>query len=369
MTIATAFREFTVAAGAVEGLPAADISVAPESAEEAGQILDLASEHGLSVLVWGGGTHQGLGGRVTPDLVMSTARLDRVVDWQPEDLTVTVEAGVRVADLESQLAVRNQSAVLAELPGESTVGGALAAGVSGWRRGRYGPTRDRVLEIDLVTGDGRRVRGGGRVVKNVTGFDLPRLAVGSFGSLGLLTQTTLKLWPAPTTTATVSVDDADAALDVAYRPIAVIETDGQSKVFLGGTAAEVEGQVAALGGTAEHGWTWDSEPTGAIRWSIRVPPAVQREAIRLLPASWSYQAGIGVGEIKAASTNADGAGALREWAEARGGALVIVDAPVDLYEGFDPWGTPPKSLPIQRRLVQMFDPCRVLNPGKLPGGV
>ena len=92
MTIASAFAPFAHPGFELEGLPEAELTVAPTSLVEAEQVLDLASEHQLRTVVWGGGTHQGLGGRVEPDLIVSTARLDQTVDWQPEDLTVTVGA-------------------------------------------------------------------------------------------------------------------------------------------------------------------------------------------------------------------------------------------------------------------------------------
>lgn len=369
MTIAAAFAPFVGSAVADSGLPECDLMVAPQTIDELEQILDLASEHQLKAVIWGGGTHQGIGGRIDPDLVIATSQLNRLIDWQPEDFTVTVEAGMRVSDLEEMLADRGQMAVLPELPGAATIGGVMAAGISGWRRARYGPTRDRVLEIDLVTGDGRRVRAGGRVVKNVTGFDLPRLAVGSYGSLGVIAQACLKLWPEPSTKVTVSVADGDRALATAYRPTAVVEADGVAKVYLGGTEAEVDGQVESLDGTVVPGWFWTPAPTGAVGWSLRVPPALIRSAIERLPSGWRYQAGLGVGEIKAASVDADGAAELRAWAESRGGALVIVSGPVGLYSDMDPWGTPPPGLDIQRELIRRFDPCRVVNPGRLPGGI
>lgn len=369
MTIATAFAPYAVTPSEVDGLPDTGLVVAPGSIEDAERILDLASEHGMRTTIWGGGTHQGMGGRVDPDLVISTARLARILDWQPEDLTVTVEAGVKVSELESRVAERAQTAVLPELPGEATVGGVLAAGASGWRRARYGPTRERVLEVDLVTGDGRHVRAGGRVVKNVTGFDLARLAVGSLGSLGLIARTCLKLWPIPTTRATVIVDDGDSALERTYRPTAVVETDGSAKVFLGGTEAEVEGQARALGGRITDDWSWDPEPVGPVRWSIRVPPAAVRSTIERLPNTWRYQAGLGIGEIRVSSPDADGVADLRSFAERSGGAMVLVDGPDELYTTVDPWGTPPEGLEIQRRIVDRFDPARVLNPGRLPGGI
>lgn len=369
MSPAVDFAPFAVPPDEIGTLPEAELVVAPTSISQAEQVLDLASEKRLTALVWGGGTHQGLGNRVDADLVISTHRMNRTVDWQAEDLTVTVEAGMLVDDLEVMLAERNQTAVLPEAAGESTVGGVLAAGVSGWRRYRYGATRDRVLEMDIVTGDGRHVRSGARVVKNATGFDLSRLCVGSFGRLGFIAQSCLKLWPLPTAKATVRVDDGDVALAVAHRPQAIVETDGGALVFLGGTEPEVDGQAEALGGEIEDGWIWPEEPNDVVRWSLRVPPSLVRTAIGRLPAGWHYQAGLGTGEIRLASPDTDKADTIRPWAEANGGALVLVDAPPEVYTRLDPWGTPPPSLDIQRNLTDRFDPCRVINPGRLPGGI
>ena len=244
----------------------------------------------------------------------------------------------------------------------------MAAGISGWRRARYGPTRERLLEVSLVTGDGRLVRGGGRVVKNVTGFDLPRLTVGSFGSLGVIVQVCLKLWPLPSSRATVAVGDGDAALAAAYRPQAVVESDGSTRVFLGGTPQEIEGQATAIGGHSVDGWDWPERPVGDVRWSLRVPPAQLRTAINEVRSSYSYQAALGVGESYLTGPEQD-VGHLRSWVESLGGALVLVDGPPELYDRIDPWGTPPRSLPLQKSIVQRFDPVRILNPGRLPGGL
>ncbi|MGH8875400.1 MAG: FAD-binding oxidoreductase, partial [Acidimicrobiia bacterium] len=271
----------------VPGAPEAELVLAPTTLEEMARVLDVASEHHLAVLVWGGGTHQGLGNRVEPDVVVSTFRLGRVVDYQPEDLTLVVEAGVPVALVEEMLAERRQTAVLPELPGAATVGGVVAAGVSGFRRSRYGPTRDRMLEATMVTGDGRIVRGGGRVVKNVTGYDLPRLITGSFGALGVVGQVCLKLWPLPEASLTVEVDDPEQAGEVLYRPLALLERDGKACAYLAGTRAEVEAQADRVGGRALPGLVWPEEPVGTVRWSLRVPPALTREAVGRVPSGWT----------------------------------------------------------------------------------
>ena len=187
----------------IAGAPPVDFTLQPATGEDAAGVLGFAATHGLRVLFWGGGTHQGIGHQVEPDIVMGTGRLNAVLDWQVEDLTVAVQPGVLISDLEARLQQRNQTAVLPEA-GAGTVGGAVAAGLSGWRRLRYGPTRDRMLEVRLATGDGRLIRGGGRLVKNVTGYDLPRLATGSLGSLGLIAEVCLKLWPLATRRASTS---------------------------------------------------------------------------------------------------------------------------------------------------------------------
>lgn len=355
---------------AAPGMPAAELVVAPRSADEAAQVLDAASERQLSVLIWGGGTHQGFGNRIEPDLVVSTAALDRLIDWSPEDLTVVIEAGMRVADLEERLAGSGQTAVLPEVPGAATVGGVVAAGASGWRRLRYGPTRDRVLETILATGDGRVVRSGARVVKNVTGYDIPRLLAGSLGALGVITQVALKLWPRGRHAVTISVDDADGAWAAAYRPQAVIESEGLGQVYLAGTEAEVEAQTATIEGRAVPGLQWPDPLTGELVVVVRVPAAHTRAAIERVPPGWSYQAGIGVGEVTMAGDidQVDAVMSLRAWSEAIGGNVVLAHAPSGIYGSVDPWGDPGPAVDLQRRVKAAFDPLRVCNPGRLPGG-
>ena len=342
--------------------------VAPSSVEELARILKRATEEQRLVNVVGGGTRQGYGSPPPAGLVVEMNRLAGIEEWDPDDLTVTVGAGTPVADLEATLAERAQTAVLPEVPGASTVGGVISAGVSSLRRARLLGTRERMLEVRLVTGDGRVVRGGGRVVKNVSGYDLPRLVVGAFGSLGVITSVCLKLWPRPPASATVVIDDLEISKRV-KRPLAVLEKNGVVEVFLWGTPEEVIASTGRLGGEVTEGHRWPADPVGRFRWSVRVPPSLTSTAIDRLPDGWDYLAIHGAGDIRAASENVDGADGLRMWVEGSGGALVATEAPVGGLDGLDPWGLPPPGMEIQRRLIAQFDPGRVLNPGRLPGGL
>lgn len=351
----------------------ADFVVAPRSLEEARQVMVAAVDAGLTVGFRGGGTHQGIGNPVAPDLVVTTGGLDRIVDWQPEDMTVVVEPGLEVARLAATLAERNQTAVLLELPGAATVGGVVAAGLSGFRRLRYGPTRDRVLEIHLVTGYGEIVRSGSSVVKSSTGYDLPRLATGSLGSLGLIGRIRLKLWTEPLHAATVSVDDVERARAAVFRPLAALESNGTGAIYLAGTADEVEAQAGAIGGSVEPGLRWPDPIDAPVRFSVRVPPRDVPEAVERVTATDGarYVAWFGVGEVSVGIDSLDTSrlGELRAFAESRQGSLVLLEAPDPLYAELGAWGAPPGSVDLQRRVKAAFDPSKVCNPGILPGGV
>ncbi len=371
MSVADAFRSFTRASAELAAVvPPAETVLAPSGVDELAAVMQAASDVRARVLVWGGGTHQGIGHRVAPDIVVSTSAFDRVVAWEPDDLTLVVEAGAKVDTVEAMLADRGQTAALPEWGGPATVGGIVAAAISGYRRLRYGPTRDRLLEVTIVTGDGRVVRGGGRVVKNVTGYDLPRLVAGSFGSLGVVVSVCFKLWPLSGGSATVAVDDPVRAAETLFRPVALLETPDGAYAYLAGTEAEVRSEAERVGGAVTEGFVWPDPPSGETVWSLRVPPALVPDGIGRLPAGWSFVAEHGVGHIRCAGRfDPEAVAELRGWAEEMGGAFVLEDADDDrIYETVDPWGTPPTGLTLQRRLMAAFDPAHVLVPGRLPGG-
>ncbi len=348
----------------------AEYVVAPASLEEAAAVLAAASEAAISVSFYGGGTHQGYGGGVQADLVMTSNRLNRIIDWQPNDLTATVEAGVPIAELESEIASRRQTAVFPETASRATVGGVIAAGISGYRRLRYGPTRDRVLRVQVATGYGKVVSVGSPVVKSSTGYGLARLFTGSLGSLGLIGTVTLKLWSEPLATATVGVDDAAAALRDTYRPLAALETSEGSFLYLGGVESQVEAQARGFGGDAQPALIWPATITSPIRIEFRVAAAAVPMAIehakRLEATRWIAEHG--VGRVEAGVDGLDGGtlAAARTWAESVGGALIVT---AGAGIGFDAWGTPPASIEIQRRLKAAFDPAGICNRGIMPGNL
>jgi glycolate oxidase FAD binding subunit len=181
--------------------------VVPHDAAGVAAALAWASERRLAVLIRGGGTKLGWGrppSRI--DLILDTSRLNRIVAHQHGDLTVTVEAGMRLAELNRALATHGQWLPLDPPFGEgATVGGLLATNDSGPLRQRYGTPRDLVIGIQVATADGQLARAGGQVVKNVAGYDLSKIVSGSFGSLAAVTSATFKLLPVPPASATLVV--------------------------------------------------------------------------------------------------------------------------------------------------------------------
>ncbi|MDJ0924792.1 MAG: FAD-binding protein [Acidimicrobiia bacterium] len=344
-------------------------TVAPSTMEEAALVLRAAADARMPTRFYGGGTHMDYGYRGDFELVVTTSRLNRVVDWQPEDLTVVVEAGVPISTLEETIGERNQTAVLPEAFGRATVGGVVAAGLSGYRRFRYGPTRDRVLQVGLAAGYGRVIAGGGPVVKSSTGYGVPRLATGSFGSLGLVGWVMLKLWSRPRATASIQIDEAAAAAST-YRPLAVLETSEGSFLYLGGDPQQVTAEIASVDGEVRSGLHWPIPISNRIRLEFRVPPRLLRQAIdwaqRVDAARWIAEHGVGRVEAGVDAIEPKAIQAARAWAETNGGALIVASTH---DPEIDPWGTPPVSIEIQRRIKQAFDPFSICNPGIFPGGL
>ena len=203
-------RPMTTAVLEIDGV-AAQRRIAPTSAAELAEAVHAADQAGQAVAPVGGGTQLELG--MPParlDVVIETTALDRVVEYEPADLTITVEAGIRFSRLQSLLAEQGQFLAL-DPPAEddATLGGLIATNASGPLRFAYGTARDLVIGTRVANPDGALTRAGGRVVKNVAGYDLNKLYIGSLGTLGIIVELSLKLAPIPPASASVIAQFAD----------------------------------------------------------------------------------------------------------------------------------------------------------------
>ena len=181
---------------AVDGLSPMSV-VVPENRYQVGEVMRWASNAGATVFPRGGGTKVALGNPpVAVGLVLDLSRLNRVIDFKPGDMTVTVEAGITLEALQTELATARQFVPLeSPLPNRATVGGTLSTAQSGPMAHAYGPPRDWLIGVGVVGADGVATKSGGRVVKNVTGYDLNRLYTGSLGTLGVIVEATFKVCP------------------------------------------------------------------------------------------------------------------------------------------------------------------------------
>ncbi|HEX5605461.1 MAG TPA: FAD-binding oxidoreductase, partial [Candidatus Binatia bacterium] len=179
----------------------------PANEEQLSTALSLCAEYEAAVIPWGGGTAMAIGNAPRHmDLVISTERLARIVDHDHANLTVSAESGVVLARLQTQLASQQQFAPLEPpFPDCATIGGIIAGNLNGPRRSYYGSVRDLVIGIKVVLIGGEKIKAGGKVVKNVAGYDMCKLFVGSLGTLGVISAATLRLAPLPETSETVVV--------------------------------------------------------------------------------------------------------------------------------------------------------------------
>jgi glycolate oxidase FAD binding subunit len=388
-------------------------TVAPTDLAEAASVLTAAASDNATVAFAGGGTELGFGyppERV--DLLVRTEHLARVVEYSPADMVVEVEAGIPLAALQKTLARNGQRLALdvphAEL---ASIGGLIACNTFGPRRARFGSLRDLIVGVSMIRADGTRVRGGGKVVKNVAGFDLPKIAVGSLGTLGMIATATFRLHPLPETTRLLRIElcsgpnlrrlatgllaqrlEPAALLAVAvgrgYDFYALFEgfatgADEQAERFLT-LAAEMGLDGESLSG--ERGLDELDEEVrtfGDLRVRFAVPPAalerlesdVLEPLIRAFPsAKASLYPSLGVGFFATYATDREagvtGLLRARAAAEALGGNAVLLDSrDPALRSAVDVYGTLPPSFPLMKRLKERFDPDGRFNRGRFLGGL
>jgi glycolate oxidase FAD binding subunit len=394
--------------------------VYPSIAEELKSVITRAYSNGWGVVPCGRGTKLGWGGMSKGvDLVVSTERLNRVVEHAVGDLTVTVEAGVKFADLQEILLKTGQFLPLEPAyPQEATIGGIVATADSGSWRQRYGGVRDMLLGISFVRSDGQIAKAGGRVVKNVAGYDLMKLFTGSYGTLGILTEVTLRVYPVQEAAATVVLTGEKEAIASATKtllasaltPTAVdlLSTKLVTQLGFGqGMGLMVRfqsvtdsvkeqssrllevGQQLGLQGTLytdaneanlwqslqEQIWTAPHQP--AITCKIGVLPTAAVTTLTQLDTLTSstglgfIHAGSGLGRLRLdpAAVTPETILEMRRHCQAQSGFLTVLEAPISLKQQLDVWGYNSSALNIMSQIKQQFDPKNLLSPYRFVGGI
>jgi glycolate oxidase FAD binding subunit len=358
----------------------------PTSTAEVADVMRDAAGRGLTVVARGRGTKHTWGLPVSADLVVDLSGMDRVLDHQSGDLIVDVEAGARLAEVQAHVGKERQRLALDEMVPGATVGGALATNTSGPQRVLAGTARDLLIGITVVRADGVVAKAGGRVVKNVAGYDLGKLMVGSFGTLAVITEAVFRLHPVPAEQRWVSVpvDDAGRAHELAQAvvhsqvvPWAVeLDWPGTLTVLVGGRRDGVEaradavrrllGDAATTADTAPPGWA--SYPSGRPVL-LKVTFALSGLADVLAAAEGLRVRGsAGAGVLYAAAEDAARLEPLREVCGRYGGSVVVLDAPAEVKDAVDVWGPVP-AIDLMRRVKQQFDPENRLAPGRFVGGI
>lgn len=393
-----------------------DVTCAPAIESDVSAILSEASACGLSVVPYAAGAH--MGGANVPreyDVAMLMTRLDRIVAHEPADMTVTAEAGAPISALNATLAAHNQFLPLDPPAADrATVGGVIAANAHGPLRHRYGTVRDWLLGVRVVHADGSISKAGGRVVKNVTGYEMTKLYCGSFGTLGVVTEATLKLAPAPPVRVTVAAQfdtasaaglyamaahDAGLAIDAAelLSPPATYALFGEPRWCVlaraaGGPGAiertlrELRAYAGAMRGALREcdeatwaAWARALEP-GVLALRASVLPSRVAETVEVLDRRFAgaaalLSATVSAGLIRANLDPTRGirGGTLYESARdvvaRRGGTVAIDAAPASLKRQYDVFGAERADIAIMRRIKQEFDPRGTLSRGRFAGRI
>ena len=397
------------AADAVEGVEPRWI-IEPSAADELSRAVAWARGEQLSVVPRGGGTKLSWGnppGRA--DVILSTRRLNRVLEHAAGDMTATVEAGCTVAEFQKTLARHGQRFALDPLfPERATIGGILATNDYGPLRYAFGSLRDLVLGITVALPDGTLARSGGKVVKNVAGYDLPKLMTGALGTLGVITEATFRLHPLPAAVIVVSStaptpEDAGGfmlAVQASTLAVAAVQVtaarDAPFEVLV-----RVEGSQAGVTSAAERLSTlareYDLAPMAPSPdnfcpcqrlWENLTPEAVVCK-LTFLPArftslctsiegaateGWTMIAqAYGAALLRIDGSSADAAAGiletLRRQVRVLDGSLTVLHADVEVKRRIDAWGAAGDALRLMRRVKEQFDPTGVLNPGRFVGGI
>ncbi len=356
--------------------PAPARRLRPRSAKQVAEALAEARRAGQTVIPVGGGRLLGMGDLPERwDVALQTRGLNRILAVTPADLTLSVEAGVTLEEIDAALAPVGQHLPI-DPPGGpgQTVGGALASGVTGPLRQRFGAPREFVIGLRVALPDGRLAASGGRVVKNVSGYDLAKLHLGALGSLGVIVAAGFKVFPRPAEDVTVARTGGDAwaeaarALALPGPPVALeIERAGTVRARFWGHGRGLARMLGELGWEPVPGADWGRGPAapGAVWARVAVPSRSLRAVLESVPAEldWWAWPGVGIAHLRGA-LGAGGVHSVRGTAEAAGGSLVLLAAPAALKAEVGAWGTAPPTLAWMERLRHAFDPDRTLAPGR-----
>jgi len=382
-----------------------DLAIYPNTQQELAASIEFAARHKLQIIPCGNGSKLNWGGLIQSRagcIAISTAKLDRLIEHAVGDLTVTVEAGIRFADLQAILAKANQFlAIDPAYPVTSTLGGIVATASTGSLRQRYGGVRDLLLGISFVRSDGELVKAGGRVVKNVAGYDLMKLLTGSFGTLGAIAQLTFRLYPLPENSQTVVLIGAAEMVATArmkllsstFTPaIADLISLGLDREGLGlavrfdgieasvaaqsnqlielGKALNLKGEILTDSASfwqdlQDRCWQKNSERTAICKLGIL--PSQASEVLGSISHLQHYaqiHAASGLGILRLDRAEAHTIGQIRDRCAATGGFLTILEAPVEIKQNLDVWGYTGNSIEVMQRLKQQFDPNNMFSPGR-----
>ncbi|MBD2563501.1 MULTISPECIES: FAD-binding oxidoreductase [Nostoc] len=398
--------------------------VYPRTQEQLAAVMATAHTNNWRVLPCGSGSKIGWGGLAKSiDVVVSTKRINQLIEHAVGDLTVTVEAGMKFSDLQALLAKSRQFLALDPTATDSaTIGGIVATGDTGSLRQRYGSVRDQLLGITFVRADGQIAKAGGRVVKNVAGYDLMKLFTGSYGTLGFISQLTFRVYPLPEASGTVvltgKAEAVSQAADIlrgsALTPVQadLLSTQLVSSLGLGqgfGLIARFQsigesvkeqsnrvlevGQKLGLNGAIfaddDEANLWQrlqerihtTATESVITCKIGVLPTAAMEILTQVELGLIHiGSGLGLLQLEdknqvlkvrdeLCSAGGDAYGGLRLLTQTNRGFLTILEAPVAVKEQIDVWGYTGNALPLMRRIKEQFDSKKILSPGRFLGGI
>ncbi|MGK7923026.1 MAG: FAD-binding oxidoreductase [Trichodesmium sp.] len=393
--------------------------VDPETQGQLSTLVTWCAQNNWAILPCGGSSKLHWGGlvKISPTsqgiIVIRCHRLNRLVEHAVGDLTVTVEAGMKYGELQATLAKADQFlAIDPAYPETATIGGIIATADTGSLRQKYRGVRDMLLGISFVRSDGKIAKAGGRVVKNVAGYDLMKLFTGSYGTLGIISQVTMRVYPLQQASVTVVLvgeknniaQATQTLLSSALTPVAVdlLSSNLVKELDLGkgvglmvrfqGIIESVEeqsykllevGDNLGLNATRYQDYEaelwdklkqkiWHSQENTEVICKIGVMPNKAVETLNQLGLENGLgliHAGLGLGELRFNSVTPETIIELRRWCESVGGFLTVLAAPLEMKEKLDVWGYNQNGLEIMRGIKQKFDRKNILNPHSFVGGI